>query len=120
MSRVIIAVVQQMMRVHENSEAYKADVKRFMRQVKSKHADLVVFPELSGLMLAYPLISGVKRGLLKRADRAGARRASPLTRVLGRVAGTTAGALGGGMRGSLVRLLRKQHGELFDSYMEFL
>ena len=119
MSRVIIAVVQQMMRVHENSETYKADVKRFMRQVKSKHADLVVFPELSGLMLAYPLISGVKRGLLKRADRAGARRASPLTRVLGRVAGTTAGALGGGMRGSLVRLLRKQRGELFDSYMEF-
>ncbi len=117
--KVTMAVVQQMMRVHESPEAYKADVKRFMRQVKSKHADIVVFPELSGLMLAYPLISGVKRGLLKRADRAGTRRASPLTKIFGRVAGTTAGALGGGMRGSLGRLLRKRHGELFDAYVGF-
>jgi len=119
MSKVIIAVVQQMMRVHESPEAYQADVQRFMRQVKSKNAALVVFPELSGLMLAYPLISGVKRGLLKRADKRSARRASPLSRVLGRMAGTTAGALGGGMRGSLVRLLKKRHGELFDAYMTF-
>lgn len=119
MSKVIVAVVQQMMQVHESPEAYQADVKRFMRQVKSKHADIVVFPELSGLMLAYPLISGVKRGLLKRADRGSARRASPLARVLGRMAGTTAGALGSGMRGSLLRLLRKRHGELFDAYIEF-
>lgn len=118
-NKVIVATVQQQMRVHEDPEAYKADVKRFMRQVKSKHADIVVFPELSGLMLAYPLISGVKRGLLKRADRGGARRASPLAKVFGRVAGTTAGALGGGMRGSLIRLLRKRHGELFDSYIGF-
>ena len=80
MSKVTIAVVQQMMQVHESPDAYKADVKRFMRQVKSKQADLVVFPELSGLMLAYPLISGVKRGLLKRADRAGARRVSPVSK----------------------------------------
>lgn len=119
MSKVTMAVIQQMMQVHESPEAYKADVKRFMRQVKSKHADIVVFPELSGLMLAYPLISGVKRGLLKRADRAGARRAGPLARIMGRVAGTTAGALGSGMRGSLTRLLRKRHGELFDAYIEF-
>jgi predicted amidohydrolase len=119
MSKVIIAVVQQMMQVHESPEAYKADVKRFMRQVKSKGAELVVFPELSGLMLAYPLISGVKRGLLKRADRGGARRASPLAKAWGRVAGTTAGALGGGLQGSLTRLLRKRHGELFDAYIGF-
>jgi predicted amidohydrolase len=119
MNKIIIAVVQQMMQVHESPEAYKADVRRFMRQVKSKQAHIVVFPELSGLMLAYPLISGVKRGLLKRADRADARRASPLAKVLGRVAGTTAGALGGGMRGSLDRLLQKRYGELFDSYVSF-
>ncbi len=119
MSKVIIAVVQQMMQVHESPDAYKADVKRFMRQVKSKQAHLVVFPELSGLMLAYPLISGIKRGLLKRADQAVARRASPLSKVLGRVAGTTAGALGGGMRGSLDRLLQKRYGELFDLYVGF-
>ena len=119
MSTITIAVVQQMSRVHESPEAYQADVKRFMRQVKSKYADIVVFPELSGLMLAYPLISGVKRGLLKRADKGSSRRASPLSRVLGRVAGTTAGALGSGMRGSLVRLLRKRHGELFDTYSSF-
>ena len=119
MGKVVIAVVQQTMRVHESPDAYKADVRRFMRQVKSKHADIAVFPELSGLMLAYPLISGVKRGLLRRAARAGRRRASPLAKVLGRMAGTTAGALGDGMRGSLTRLLRKRHGELFDSYIEF-
>jgi predicted amidohydrolase len=119
MSKVIVAIVQQMMRVQEDPDAYKADVRRFMRQVKSKHAQIVVFPELSGLMLAYPLISGIKRGLLKRADRAGARRASPLARVLGRMAGTTAGALGGGMRGSLDRLLQKRYGELFDLYVGF-
>jgi len=117
--KVIVAVVQQMMRVHETPDEYQADVKRFMRQVKSKQAHIVVFPELSGLMLAYPLISGVKLGLLKRADRGRARRASPLTKVLGRAAGTTAGALGGGMRGSLDRLLQKRYGELFDLYVGF-
>ena len=119
MSKVTVAVVQQMMQVHEGPEAYQADVKRFMRQVKSKHADIVVFPELSGLMLAFPLISGVKRGLLKRADRGGGRRASPLAKAVGRAAGTTAGVMGGGMRGSLTRLLRKRHGELFDLYVGF-
>jgi predicted amidohydrolase len=118
-STVIAATVQQQMRVYEDPETYKADVRRFMRQVKSKRAEIVVFPELSGLMLAFPLISGVKRGLLKRADRGGVRRASPLAKVVGRVAGTTAGALGGGMQGSLTRLLRKRHGELFDAYVGF-
>jgi predicted amidohydrolase len=116
-STVIVATVQQQMRVSEDPEAYAADVKRFMRQVKSKRAEVVVFPELSGLMLAFPLISGVKRGLLKQADRGGTRRASPLAKVVGRVAGTTAGALGGGMQGSLTRLFRKRHGELFDAYV---
>jgi len=119
MSTLTVAVVQQMSRVYEDSEAYQADVRRFMRQVKSKHADVVVFPELSGLMLAYPLISGVKRGLLRRADRGAARRASPLSKALGVVAGTTVDALGSGMRGSLTRLLRKRHGELFDLYVSF-
>ncbi|UCC61750.1 MAG: hypothetical protein JSV36_13215 [Anaerolineae bacterium] len=119
MSEVIVATVQQQMRVYEDPEAYAADVRRFMRQVKSKRAEIVVFPELSGLMLALPLISGVKRGLLKRSDRASARRASPLAKVVGRVAGTTAGALGGGMLGSLNRLFRKRHGELFDAYIAF-
>lgn len=119
MSKVRVAVVQQMMRVYESPEAYQADVKRFMRQVKAKQADIVVFPELSGLMLAYPLISGVKRGLLKRADKGDTRRASPLARIVGRMAGSTAGALGGGMQGSLLRLLHKRHGELFDAYVEF-
>lgn len=119
MIQVNVAVVQQTMRVYKTPDEYQADVKRFMRQVKSKQADIVVFPELSGLMLAYPLISGVKRGLLKQADRAGARRPSIVDKVLGRVAGTTAGVLGGGMQGSLERLLRKRHGELFEAYIEF-
>jgi predicted amidohydrolase len=119
MSVINVAVVQQRSRVYETPEEYQDDVKRFMRQVKSKHADIVVFPELSGLMLAYPLISGLKRGLLKRASKGSARRASPLSKILGRVAGTTADALGSGMQGSLERLLRKRHGELFDAYVAF-
>lgn len=119
MSMINVAVVQQRSRVYETPEEYQDDVKRFMRQVKSKHADIVVFPELSGLMLAYPLISGLKRGLLKRASKGSARRASSLSKILGRVAGTTAGALGSGMQGSLERLLRKRHGELFDAYVAF-
>jgi predicted amidohydrolase len=118
MENVTVACVQQRMGIPPTSQEFKAEARRFLRQAQAKGAQLVIFPELAGVMLAPPLISSLKLGLVKRADRGGRPQAGFLSRGMGRVAGTAAGALGGGFRGSLQRLLKKKSDALFDVYAE--
>ncbi len=115
MNDVIVACVQQQMRVYETQDEYRRDVYKFLRMAKAKEARLVVFPELSGVMLAPPLISGFKLGLLKTAHQAGR---SVFGRLKRKVAGSTAGVLGGGLRGSLIGLLEAESGALREAYLE--
>jgi predicted amidohydrolase len=117
MNSVIVASAQVRMGVWENSDEFKAEASRYLHQARAKAARLTIFPELSGVMLAPPLISGFKLGFVKREDHGKRPGSGFLSQSLGRMAGTTAGALGGGFRGSLERLLRKNSDSLRDLYI---
>jgi predicted amidohydrolase len=120
MENLTVACVQQRMRILPTHEEFEAEARRFLRQAQAKAAQLTIFPELTGVMLAPPLISGFKLGFIKREDQGKQRGAGLLSRSLGKVSGTTAGALGGGFRGSLERLLKKNNDALreacFDTF----
>jgi predicted amidohydrolase len=118
MEKVTVAVVQQRMGIPPTHEEFEATARRFLRQAQAKAVQLTVFPELAGVMLAPPLISGFKRSFIQRDDQGKRPTAGVLSRSVGRLAGTTGGALGGGFRGSLERLLRKRSNELRDVYVD--
>jgi predicted amidohydrolase len=118
MENLIVACVQQRMSIQSTHEEFDAEVRRFLRQAQAKAARLVVFPELTGVMLAPPLISGLKLGFLKQKDHARQPGAGFLSRTIGRLASGTAGALGGGFWGSLDRLVHKRSDALRDAYVD--
>lgn len=118
MEGITVACVQQRMSIPATHQEFEAEARRFLRQAQAKGVRLTVFPELAGLMLAPPMISGLKLGFIKREDAGKRRDASFLSRRLGSLAGTTASALGGGFRGSLERLLQKKGDALKDVYLE--
>ncbi len=118
MDHTTVACVQQRISIHATQEEFKAEAHRFLRQAQAKSARIILFPELAGLMLAPPLISGLKLGFIKQEDQSKQPGAGAVARALGRVAGSTAGALGGGFPGSLERLVRKKSGAFLDVYME--
>lgn len=117
MENMIVACAQPRMSIAASREEFEAGMRRFLRQSQAKAAQLVIFPELTGVMLAPVLISQLKLGLVKRADQGSRPTAGVLRRSLGRFTGATADALGGGLPGSLKRLLRKKGDELADLYL---
>ena len=120
MENLTVAVVQQRMSIPPTHEEFETIARRFLRQAQAKAAALTIFPELTGVMLAPPLISGFKRSFIQRDDQGKHPTAGIFSRGMGRLAGTTGGAVGGGFRGSLERLLRKRSDELRDAYVEIL
>jgi predicted amidohydrolase len=117
MDHTTVACVQQRMSIHPTQEEFQAEAHRFLRQAQAKSARIILFPELAGLMLAPPLISGLKLGFIKQEDQSKQPGASLVARALGRVAGSTAGVLGGGFWGSLERLIRKKSSAFLDAYL---
>lgn len=117
MESVIVACAQPRMTIAATREEFEAGVRRFLRQSQAKAAQLVIFPELTGVILAPSLISQLKLGFIKQADRGSQPAAGILSRSLGRFSGATADALGGGLLGSLKRLLRKRGDELVGLYL---
>ena len=99
MDEIITTCVQQQIRVFENHEEFRNDIQRFMRLAKIKESHLVVFPELSGLLLAPPLAPGLKRTLLRVAERQVGKKPSLFDRMVGRAADSAADALGGIAKG---------------------
>jgi len=120
MEKVTVACVQQRMSIPATHEEFEAEARRFLRQAQARGARLTIFPELAGLMLAPPLISGLKRSFIHRADRGRRPNASFFSRRLGRLAGFTGGAVGGGFRGSVERLLKKNSDLLRDACLGIL
>jgi predicted amidohydrolase len=118
MDPIKVACIQQRMKLADTPEDFRAEARRFLHQAQSKAAQLVVFPELTGLMLAVPLISGAKRGLIKHEARGKQPGAGLLSQGLGRIAGSTADAMGGGFRGSLSRMVRKNSDAFYEVYAE--
>jgi predicted amidohydrolase len=118
MEPVMVACVQQRMRITETPQDFEAEARRFLHQAQAKAAQIVIFPELTGLMLAPGLISNFKLGFIKREARGKQPGAGLLSQSLGRVAGSTVSALGGGFRGSLARLVDKNSDAFRDVYFE--
>ncbi len=118
MESMIVACVQPRMNIPASREEFESQARRFLRQAQAKAAQVTIFPELAGLLLAPPLISGVKLGLVKRADQAKQPTAGLFRRGIGNISQAAAAALGGGFRGSVTRLLRKDSDALRDLYLE--
>ena len=118
MDKVIVACVQQGLRLHEDLDASRKDLARFLRMAQVKKAKLIVFPELIGTMAIPPLLPGLRAGLLKRADRARRPRASLWTRAKGKVAESTAGVLRADLRQNLSKLLVEDPGLPWDAFRD--
>jgi predicted amidohydrolase len=114
--KLVVACVQQRMRLPHTVDDFRNDLTRFMRAAQNKSARLVVFPELAGLMVALPLLADVRSGMLKRADRGRRRRASFWERVNGALAGSMASAMRADLRISVGGLLDVSATEMWHSY----
>jgi len=87
MDRLIVAAVQERMRVFAKVEHYRHELQRFLRVAQHKHAALVIFPELGGTMLVPPLSRNFRLTLLKQRELGRQRRASFWRRTSGLLAG---------------------------------
>lgn len=118
MDKVIVACVQQRLRLHEDLDGCRRDLARFLRTAQAKKAQLIVFPELLGTMAVSPLLQGLRAGLLRRADQGRRTGASLWTRTKSKVADTTAGVLRADLRQNLSNLLVEDPGLAWDAYRD--
>ncbi len=116
METLIVACVQQKMRLPGSQEEHKDDLRRFLRSAAAKRARLVVFPELAGLMTTPPLLAGLHASLLMRADGARRRQVSLWQKMSGNLAGLLARSLKADFRQLLGGLLDVKGAEVWAVY----
>jgi predicted amidohydrolase len=83
---IVVACVQQRIRIYVTLDEYRDDLRRFLRIAQHKQAQLIIFPELAGVMLGPPLLRSQRIAMLKYADLSTRRRASWQQRTVGRMA----------------------------------
>ncbi len=118
MKTLIVACIQQKMRLPQTLEEYREDLRRFLRAAENKRARLVVFPELAGVMVIPPLLGGFQANLLKRADMARRRQSSLWLKISGGVSGAVAGWFNTDFRQMAGALLTTQPEMVWDAYDE--
>ncbi len=118
MDKLIVACVQQRMRIPQTLDEHREDLRRFFRTAANKRARLIVFPELAGVMVTPPLLAGFRADLLKRADQARRRRSGLWTRISGSLAGTLARALKVDFRTLVAALLDVEPQRVWEAYVE--
>ena len=116
MKTLIVACIQQKMRLPQTLEEYREDLRRFLRAAENKRARLVVFPELAGVMVIPPLLGGFQANLLKRADLSRRRQSSLWQKVGGGVSGALAGWLGADFRQMAGALLTTEPDAVWEAY----
>jgi len=116
MNKMVVACVQQRLRLHADTEECRKDLTRFLRSAQAKRAKLIVFPELIGTLAVAPLLPGVRARLLRQADQAHRPRASLWTRAKGRVAESTAGVLRADFRQDLSKQLSEDPSVAWTSF----
>ncbi len=116
MNKLIVACIQQKMRLPQTLEEYREDLRRFLRAAENKRARLVVFPELAGVMVIPPLLGGFQANLLKRADLSRRRQSSLWQKVSGGVSGALAGWLGADFRQMAGALLTTEPDAVWEAY----
>jgi len=92
MDSITVATAQQQMRLFDSPDDHRRELARFMQVAAAKGAQIVVFPALSGVLAASPLLAGFRMRLLKRAG-GGRRQTSLLDRTRKALAGSTADLL---------------------------
>lgn len=118
MDRLTVACVQQRMRLPVTLDEYRDGLRRFLRAAENERAQLVIFPELAGVMLVPPLLGDFRSSLLLRADVGRRRSASPWQKLVGAVAGSAAGVLKANYQTGMGGLLDVAAGTLWDRYVE--
>ena len=103
MFQLPVVVVQSNASVFASVDEYVWTFRRFAEVAKAKEARLVVFPELAGLMLAPPLMAGVKSSLARTAGRSKEKQSPILQKARGFLAGSVAGILRANLPGQMAR-----------------
>lgn len=116
MEKVVVACIQQKMRLPEDREVHREDLARFLRVASNKGARLVLFPELGGVMCTAPLLDGFQANLFKRADRARRRSAGIWQRMGGKFASLALRFLDTDYRRLLAGLLEIQPQQVWEEY----
>src|SRR5512144_2403486 len=104
MTRLVVASVQQQIRLFAALEDYRKELNRFFSLARAKSAALIVFPALTGVMAVAPQVEGFRINLLKRADERFRRQQSLWARTKGAIAGRTASMLKVSFRNALAEL----------------
>jgi len=105
MFQLPVMVVQSAASVFASVDEYEWTFRRFAEVAKSKEARLVIYPELAGLMLAPPLMVGVKSSLARTAGRGKEKKAPLLQKARGVLAGSVAGVLRANLHAQTARWL---------------
>ena len=118
MDRLIVACVQERMRVFATVEHYRNELQRFLRIAQHKQAALVIFPELGGTMLVPPLLRDFRLALLKHSELGRRRRASLWRRTSGLLAARLATYFAGNFTDTVATLLDVAKVDLWQIYCE--
>ncbi len=118
MEKLIVACVQQRMRIPQSLEEHREDLRRFFRTAANRRARLILFPELAGVMVAPPLLGGFRANLLKRADQARRRRVGAWPRFAGSLAGALARLLRVDFRILVAALLDVDPQRVWEAYTD--
>ncbi|HEX9115276.1 MAG TPA: nitrilase-related carbon-nitrogen hydrolase [Anaerolineae bacterium] len=104
MPKLVVASVQQQMRLFDALDEYRKELNRFLYLARAKNAKLVVFPALTGVMAVAPQVEGFRMNLLRRADDRFRRQKTLWTRTRSALAGSTADLLKVNFRKALLGL----------------
>jgi predicted amidohydrolase len=116
MPNLVVASVQQQMRLYNSPDSYRKELTRFLYMARAKRAMLIVFPALTGVMIASHKIEGFGMNLLRQADERKRGKGSLLARTRSALAGSTASLLGASFRRGLAEILRVDVAGLADTY----
>jgi predicted amidohydrolase len=114
--KLVVACVQQQMRLFDSPEDYRKELNRFFYLARAKAARLVVFPALTGLMAVVPQVEGFRMSLLRRADERRRGEQNLWSRTRGAIAGKTAKVLKVSFRKALAELLAEDPETLRSAY----
>ncbi len=113
MSTIVAATIQASWKRLATADDVRHELNRYLRLARNKGADLVVLPELMGVMLVVPLAGGLRGRLVKKS----AGRSGFWGRLLGALSGGAAEILGG-LPAVLPRLVDEHGNALRQAYIE--
>ena len=114
MDKPIVAVVQHKLIVTKSLDELLVYYHRFLRIARTKGANLVVFPEYSGLAVGIPMLPGWRNALLKEAA---ASKSGLLPKLKGFLAGGAANVVRADLQKSLLMTLEQMPESLIDIYV---